>query len=367
MKVGIVSTHSWKVPNEIHTGDGFYADLAMVLDEMGHEVTFFAPNGSYVPPNGRQLTMPCSFGQGHPSSADCEQECYNKYSDVLRSLDVVHDFSITKRIVENLWSSGYENVISTPMGGSWNYSENLHNLVLHSEAMKQRGLRGATDYEGTPTPDAAGPPQKPIKNAHVVNLGIDTNYYTPTYEKKSSYLWVGRWHPIRGYKFAIELAKETGIQLILAGQHPDREITQHQKECCFEALKLAKGTNNIEFEWLPKDPYHHERKMELLQGAKALILPTQFQEPWGLTSSEALACGTPVITTNYGSASEIITDGVTGYVVNNDIKAFAEALNKVHKINPAICREYAVRKFDRKVMAANYVVEYNRVIAGERW
>jgi hypothetical protein len=102
MKITIISTHSFPVPYKTHSGDYFYADLARTLDEMGHDVTFVAPNGSYIPPHGKQLSMPCAYGNSNPTGEECEQECFDKYADILRHQDIVHDFSISKRIVEKL-------------------------------------------------------------------------------------------------------------------------------------------------------------------------------------------------------------------------------------------------------------------------
>ncbi len=369
MKIGIVSTHSWPVPSKAHTGDHFYAGLARTLDEMGHEVYFFAPDGSYVPPHGKQLTMPCTFGNDPTVTAprDCEQACFMQYADILRSLDIVHDFSIGKIIIRRLQSEGFKNNIITPLGGDWRNIHNLSNIVVSSEAMKQRGLRGATDYENTPFPNQAGPPQTPIKGAHVVYYGIDTDFYTPTYKKGNYFLWLGRWHTIRGYHLAIQLAKETGAEIVMAGEHPDREVSAYQKACSLEAVRLAADLPNIHFEWLPADPYHHEAKRELIQGAKALLFPVQFQEPFGLMQPEALACGTPVIATNFGSVPEIISHGSTGFIVDNTVQGFAQALDLVNDIQPAICRSHAVNRFDRHIMAKNYLKEYELVMNGVTW
>jgi glycosyltransferase involved in cell wall biosynthesis len=367
VKIGLVATHSWPVPYKSHTGDHWYAGLAQVLDEMGHEVYFFASEGSYIPSHGKLLPITCSWGTGTPSPSECEQQCFDKYADILRNLDVIHDMSITKRVAENLFKEGKTNVISTPLGGTWQHPNPAFNFVVSSQNMKDRALRGATDYENTPTPDAAGPPQAPIKDAHVVYYGIDTNFYTPTYDKKKFFLWLGRWHHVRGYHLAIQLAKETGIELVMAGEHPDREVSDYQKQCSFEAVELARDCPNIHFEWLPADPHHHEAKRVLLQSAKALIFPVQFQEPFGLMQPEALACGTPIIGTNFGSVPEIVKDGVTGFVVDNNWQAFSNAISKIDQIQPAVCRAQAVKRFDRKVMAENYIKEYLKVINGETW
>lgn len=367
MKIAIISTHWWPVPHSSHTGDHFYANLARTLDEMGHDVTFFAPDGSYVPPHGKQLTMPCSWGKLNPSAEDCEEKCFNMYSDILKDQDIVHDFSIKKGVIERLYNSGYKNTIASPMAGSWLYPNPGRNFVLFSKNMLDRALRGATDYEGSSTPDIAGPPQPPIKAGHIVNLGVDTDFYTPNYHKKEYFLWLGRWNPVRGYRLTIQLAKETGIELIMAGEHPDREVCMYQRSCSFEAVELAKDLPNIHFEWLPADPHHHEAKRALIQNAKALLFPVQFQEPFGLMQPEALACGTPVIGTNFGSVSEVIEHGKTGYVVENNVDAFKSAIELIGNINPIVCREQALKRFDRYIMAKGFVEEYRKVIAGESW
>ena len=345
LKIGIIASHNWPVPYSSHTGDYFYALLAQTLDEMGHEVSFFAPAGSYVPPHGQLLDITCSWGSGIPSASEYEKETYKKYSDILKAQDIVHDFSIAKSISASLLAEGYVNVLPQTLPGKWDYNCPLRNIIVASEAMKQRMLRGATDYENTPTPNAVAP-FKPIQDAHVVNHAIDTDFYFPTYQKQNFFLWLGRWHAVRGYKLAIELAKQTGINLIMAGEHPDREVSQYQRECSADAVKLADGYPNIKFVWLPADPEHHIVKRELLQSAKALLFPVQFNEPFGLMQAEALACGTPVIGTNYGSVPEVILNGITGFVVENNVQAFADVLPLVDTISPAICRDNAVRRFD---------------------
>lgn len=367
MKIGLVATHSFPIPYKTHTGDVVIMDLARSLDEMGHEVHLYAPDGSYKPPHGQLYPMRASFGKYPPSAEYCEQECFHNYADILRNEDIVHDFSVTKSIVENLHREGKTNTLCTLMGGAWTHNYPPHNLVVWSQAHRDRVLRGATDYEGTPTPDLAGPPQKPVKDAHVVYGGVDTDFYTPTYEKKDFYLWMNRWHPAKGYRMAIEIAKETGIQLVMAGEHPSNEMFDYQKQCALEAVDLAIGHPNIRFQWLPPDPDHHTAKRELYRQAKALFYTVQFQEPFGLSQTESLACGTPVIGTNFGSVPEVIKDNIVGYVCKNEIQDFISKLEKIDNLNPQTCREYAVSNYDRRVMAASYLVQYQNILSGNGW
>lgn len=363
MKVAVITTHSFPLPPPTHTGDIVILDLAIALHALGHEVTMYAPEGTKAP--GRLLTMPYSLGKSSPSSEACEQQCFNDHAAALRAEDIIHDFSITKRIAETLGSEGRPTV-STLLSSAWAHPNPPLNICVWSEAMRQRGLRGATDYEGTPTPEMGGPPQRPIRDAHVVHGGIDTDWYTPEGAKESFFLWMNRNHPAKGYQVAIDLARKTGIDLVMAGEHPDREMFEYQRACALEAVRMAEGLPNVRFEWLPADPDHHTAKRELYRRAKALLYTIQFQEPFGLSQVESLACGTPLIATNFGSVPEIVQHGRTGFVCNTmaDLEA---AVQRVGAIDPAECRRDAVARFDRGVMARAYLEQYRLVMSGQGW
>lgn len=368
LKIGLVATSSFPLPPPTYTGDIVIVDLARTLDEMGHEVNLYAPEGSYKPPHGHILSMPCSWGQATPWPWECEQACFDAHCDIIRQEDVIHDFSVTKRISENLLHEGRRNVVSTLLGGVWTHPKPPLNIVVWSEAMRQRGLRGATDYENTPTPEMGGPPHPPIKDAHVVYGGIDTDYYSPGQNKEEFFLWMNRWHPAKGYQVAIDLAWKTGIPLVMAGDHPDAERFEYQRRCALEAQRLAVGLPNVRFEWLPQKParVHHLVKRNLYRRAKALLYTVQFQEPFGLGQVEALSCGTPVIGTNFGSVPEVIEHGKTGYVCET-MEDLRVACEEIDAIDLKTCREEAVRRFDRHVMARNYEAEYSAVLEGKVW
>lgn len=373
MRIGLVAMHTFPLPSPIHTGDVVILDLAIALTELGHEVVMFAPAGTQAP--GRLYEMPASLGGSSPLAHEAEQRCWDEHRDVILGLDVVHDFSVTKRIAENMMWEGSQNFIVTPMGGQWEApryclgERETHNFVVWSEAMRQRGLRGATDYENTPTPDMAGPPQRPIKEAHVVHGGIDTGFYCPDpahpYKKSDCYLWMGRWHPVRGYKMAIDVARATGIKLIMAGESPAYMRWRQERDWAAEAVEYAKGVPSVQFEYLEPDPNHHTHKRELYRSAKALLLTTAFQEPFGLSQVESMSCGTPVISSGMGSMPEV--SGPTGATVEYSLDGFCRAVEGTYLSPPHACRADAVARFDRKVMAKNYLAQYEAVIRGEGW
>jgi len=368
VRIGIVSTLSFPIPYHTHTGDVVILDLISSLIDLGHEIHLFAPDGT-VPPEKTILhpTM-ATYGKSSPTSVDCALDCLNKYKNILLNLDIIHDFSTCKVVAEHLFQLGKTSVISTLMGGCWKHDYGPHNLIVWSNAHRDRVLRGATDYENTPTPDLAGPNGHKVKEAKVVYGGIDTNYYSPTYEKSNFFLWMNRWHEAKGYYFAINLAKTNpNYDFVIAGTRPEDEIFEYQKNCAIQAIYNAKNIPNIHFEWLPKDPEHHIAKRNLYRKAKALIYSVQFHEPFGLSQVEAMACGTPVIGTNYGSVPEVIDKGITGYVCENNIKHFSEALSKINYIDLVKCRNQSVIRFDKLMMAKSYVNKYIEILNGNGW
>lgn len=364
MRVGLVAMSSFPIPTPTHTGVIVMLDLAHGLAELGHDVSLYAPAGTVWP---TVHEMPCSWGKSTPLEQDCEQACYDAHLGSLLKEDIVHDFSVNKRIVENLMRQGRP-TISTLFGGQWTHPNPPRNICVWSNAMRLRGLRGGTDYEGTLLESMGGPPQTPIQDAHVVPGGIDTNWYVPDYgAKKKFFLWMNRWHPAKGYKLAIDIARETGIELVMAGEHPDNEMFEYQRNCALEAKSLAADLPNVSFRWLPPDPDHHNAKLKIYQQAKALLYTVQFQEPFGLAQVEALACGTPVLGTRLGSVPEVVDHGRTGYVCGNSVQDFETAIAAVDALDPEVCRTQAVQRYDRKVMAQAYINEYKAVLAGKGW
>lgn len=365
MKIGIIASHHWPIPTPVHTGDIAILDLAIALTNLGHEVTMFAPAGTQAP--GKLCAMRAALGAAVPSAADCEIDCYKNHYAYLVTQDIIHDFSAEKHISEGLGKFGFP-VLQTLFGGRWLLHWAPRNLTVTSEAHRRRVLAGQTDYHGTPTPDLAGPNGPGIRDARVVYLGVDTDFYCPGDTPKGSHwLWLGRWHPVRGYKMAIDVARETGIELVMCGEDPAYMMWDTEKDCAAEAVELARGLPNVRFEYLPPDPDHHTAKREQYRRAKALLLTTQFHEPFGLQQAEAIACGTPVLSTSYGSMAELGIAMHPGWAGDEltEIVNFIRAENRLHASSS--CRGAAVARFDRHVMARNFLQQYEAVIGGARW
>src|SRR5947207_5820716 len=100
----------------------------------------------------------------------------------------------------------------------------------------------------------------------------------------------------------------------------------------------------------------HEEKADLLSRAKAVLFPIDWDEPFGLVMTEAMACGTPVIATPRGSVPEVIEDGVTGFIVpvEDYPQAAAERLKRLDEIDPAACRSRVAERFSKESMVEGY-------------
>jgi len=108
-----------------------------------------------------------------------------------------------------------------------------------------------------------------------------------------------------------------------------------------------------------------EEKAGLYVAARALLMPIRWPEPFGLVMTEAMACGTPVIAFPEGSASEIVLDGETGFVVEDE-HAMAEAIGRLDEIDPGRCRESAKERFDVAAVAEAYEKAYEAVSSSPR-
>jgi glycosyltransferase involved in cell wall biosynthesis len=104
-------------------------------------------------------------------------------------------------------------------------------------------------------------------------------------------------------------------------------------------------------------------KLVLLADAECMLNPIAWPEPFGMVMIEALACGTPVLTTPLGAAPEIVRDGVVGFV-RRDAAGLTEALGRIQEIDRGACRTRVAERFSAERMVADHVELYEQVVAG---
>lgn len=165
-------------------------------------------------------------------------------------------------------------------------------------------------------------------------------------------LFFGRIHPDKGAGEAIRVARAAGRRLVMAGiiQDPDyhaREVAPFIDGDMVDFRGVIGGTD----------------RTRALGSAKALLHLIDFEEPFGLSVIEAMACGTPVIAYRRGSMAELIVDGVTGFLVDSFDQA-VEAIGRIGEIDRAACRDHVQRHFTAKRMADQYHELYRRLLGG---
>jgi glycosyltransferase involved in cell wall biosynthesis len=182
-----------------------------------------------------------------------------------------------------------------------------------------------------------------LRIAAVVPNPIDVAAW-PFSERKGDYLlWIGRMNEEKGPHRALEAARRSGSRLVLAGP-----VQPGQEE--FFEREVAPHLDRPDVSYVGE--VGGRRKAELFAGARALLMPIRWPEPFGMVMVEALATGTPVIAFAEGSAPEIVEDGRCGFLVE-DVEGMAAAVARLGSIEPFDCRE-AARRFDADSVAARY-------------
>jgi glycosyltransferase involved in cell wall biosynthesis len=197
----------------------------------------------------------------------------------------------------------------------------------------------------------------PLKQANWLNTiyhGLPAQLLTPQPHKKPEYLaFLGRICPEKRVDTAIKIAAQSGLPLKIAAK-VDQEYFKTEIE---PLLSQA----HVEF----VGEINEAQKPEFLSGAKALLFPIDWSEPFGLVMIESMACGTPVIAFNRGSVPEVIDHGVTGFVVE-DVQGAVAALQRLDELSRTDIRAQFERRFSAKTMAQNYLDGYTALIEAER-
>jgi glycosyltransferase involved in cell wall biosynthesis len=194
-----------------------------------------------------------------------------------------------------------------------------------------------------------------MRGVAVIPNPIDVRGW-PLQERKQDYvLWIGRMTAEKGPHRAIAAAREAGVRLVLAGviqpgQQPffDREVAPHIDGDRVSFLGEVGGAP----------------KRSLFAGARALLMPISWEEPFGMVMVEALACGTPVIAFPAGAARELVLDGHTGFLVRDE-RAMAGAIGRLESIAASDCRAWVAEHCDVDVVAEAYESAY-RAAASRR-
>lgn len=189
------------------------------------------------------------------------------------------------------------------------------------------------------------------KNVSVVHNGIDLNKFSYKNDPKDYFVYLGYITEDKGAHIAAKVARKANIKLKLAGSCSG--CRDYFKEKVKPYLKKGK----IEY----VGAVNPQERNRLLGGAKAILVPLQWEEPFGLVMIEAMACGTPVIGFDRAAIPEIVKHGKTGFIVKDE-KEMMRAIRKIDEIKRADCRILVEKSFTVQKMADEYEKVYEKVI-----
>lgn len=210
----------------------------------------------------------------------------------------------------------------------------------------------------------AGMPEGTNWRANIYH-GISARQFEPEESPSSDYVaYLGRIIKPKGVHIAIEAVKlynkthDGALKLKIAGKH----YAGHGKDTYWKEQIEPELGSTVEYVGHIKDD---AVKQDFLGNAKALLMPSTFEEPFGMVSIEALACGTPVIGLTAGATKEIIDDRETGYIIEEDSgdlpEKIAKAISRIHLIDRTVCRQVFEERFTLEKMVSAHVELYQEL------
>jgi glycosyltransferase involved in cell wall biosynthesis len=185
--------------------------------------------------------------------------------------------------------------------------------------------------------------------------GVELGRYTfrPEVASDAPLAFLGRLERIKGVHNAIKIARAAGRRLIIAGNK-----VQGGDEPEYFDNQIAPALNDGDVSYI--GPVDDTQKDELLGKCGALLMPIEWDEPFGIVMAEALACGTPVIGYSRGSVPEVIRHGVTGFVVHNLDEAVA-AVSRLDRVSRADARADCEARFSDVAIVSEYESLYTQM------
>jgi glycosyltransferase involved in cell wall biosynthesis len=210
-------------------------------------------------------------------------------------------------------------------------------------------------FDEMPLVSISNDQRKPLPHANFVSTvqhGIPADLHRPSFEKGDYVAFLGRISPEKRPDRAIRIALAAGIPLKIAAK-VDKVDEEYFRA---EILPLIDGPG-VEF----IGEINEREKTKFLGEAAALLFPIDWPEPFGLVMIEAMACGTPVLAFRCGSIPEVIDDGVTGKVIDNEEEAIA-ALAEILTYDRRAVRRRFEERFSATRMAKDYVATYRKLL-----
>jgi glycosyltransferase involved in cell wall biosynthesis len=331
------------VPPKLYGGtERVVSLLTEELVRRGHEVTLFASGDSVTSAHLAAVT-----------ERALRVDATNREvlaANTVRQLDLVfgnaQDFDMIHCHLDYL-AYPFSGLVATPTLHTMHGRLDLPYLTPIYRQFKHVPLVSISDAQRGPLADIG------VTWAGTVHHGLAPDRFTFSAEPGDYLAFLGRLSPEKQPDVAIEVAKRAGLPLRIAAKidAADREY--------FEGVVAPLLDHPlIEFVGEIGDP----EKSAFLGGARALLFPIDWPEPFGLVMLEAMACGTPVIARPCGSVPEVVRPGVSGFIAES-VPDLVEAVRRIDTLDRARCRRYFERRFSVARMVDDYEALYRRACA----
>jgi glycosyltransferase involved in cell wall biosynthesis len=344
MRILLTADPEIEVPPKDYGGIERIVDaLVRRLRVRGHQVCLVARPGSTCPADSFQPWP----GASSLSKMDTVRNSWALWRAVKAFRpDVVHSFSRIAYLTPHLRGR-------TPLVMSFQRDPTLRTvgLAVKLAAPGVLSFTGCSDYIAA-CGRRAGGHWEGIPNF----AEMDALKFSPSVPADAPLVFLSRVESIKGAHWAIEIARRTGQRLVIAGNHAD---AGHEADYWKQQIEPWIGRDGIEY----VGPVNDAQKNKVLGAARAMVVPIQWEEPFGIVFAEALACGTPVISCPRGSLPEIVRPGVDGFLIRS-IEEGCEAVRKLDRIDRATCRQRAEQHYSPDVVVERYLDLYARVRAG---
>lgn len=337
MKIALVAPPFISVPPKNYGGtELFIARLAEGLKALGHHVVLYTNGESTLEVEKRWIYKNAQWpikAEIYDNLKDLNHTAW-AVRDAAESCDVIHLNNAPGLVCSRFTRMPFVYTVHHPhvdgLSGFYaNYPQVNYVTISDSQRAKERMPRMRT-----------------------IHHGLDTSFCECLPDGPREYLvFLGRIAPIKGTHLAIAAAKRAGIPLKIAGEvqpmfreYFDREIKPHLDG------KFVKYLGEVD----------RHAKSELLGGARALLFPIQWEEPFGLVMVEAMACGAPVLAMSRGAVPELVKDGISGYLCAS-VEEMAEQALELH-LQPEAVRRYVQENFSAEKMARRYASLYAELV-----
>jgi len=214
-----------------------------------------------------------------------------------------------------------------------------------------------TTFSSVPVISISNAQRRPVPQAgwiRTIYHGVPADLLRPRPVTPSYLAFLGRVAPEKGIDQAIKIAGRAGLPIKIAAKIDKADIEYFETE-----IRSLFDLPHVEYigEIADKD------KSDFLSGAIGLLMPINWPEPFGLSMIEAMACGTPVVAYNRGSVPEVVEDGVTGFVVEDELSA-TDAVRRLSQLSRAAVRARFEQRFTARVMAKEYLAAYRSLMSG---